>query len=882
MKKRLVSLLLVFVLMAGCMSFTAVVSADSDLYGEEALTHMKNLGILPSSLEGDDPVTRAEFAQAVYLIAGKNVNMTFEQLYYDVSGSDEYSNAVMYCSKNGYMVGSDGMFRPYDTITYIEAMTVMARVLNYTEYAKHNGDYTLGYYTTAKNIGLLNNTGMVSSDDAMDVKSCAAMLYNALRTSVNKLSSINPVYYVYQTSDKIFAYETLGLNYSSGIMNSNGYVDVSGKEHKGDRLIIVDDEKYNSKLLDDSFRKYIGQEVSVFYDDDTNIVSIAPTGKSDVITIAKDSFGRKSGNTLQYYVNDNMMKATISDKAIYFKNGKVVMDYKSTGFDTAEYADINLVDGDADGDFDCVFVNVYTTFVVSTISSEGVMRSADNKNVLDLSDENPKDIFVYNAEGEQKSVGNIYPDCTVSTFENDDFVYVIYTDYTVTGTLQVKDEYEITVDDLVVDVPNSTTEKLKNISLGDSVTVYFDFAGRIVYANKSALINGIGQYGFLVYGEFINDFDKSIKLEIFTNSEELKKYTVSSTFKIDDSRYKINSLNGLPSEFYSEGSFRNTVILYEVNDKQEITDITFPKTSLTTDEDGFVQTAKNQKAYRISNGSLTNVTAQADGTYFSGKEFLNSNTEIFVVPNDLNDEDKYAIVSMSDIPISTNFTWDIYHLSKYNGFADIAVVYSDYAAVSYDTTLSVVLSVSKALDSDGNEVVAIRHFSKGAEIVSTANEGFKISEYKFDSSGTKTATTVSISSLRPGDGVRLTVGKNGSIRQGERVYEYNASANAFKGSSKAGAYATHSLFLESGYVAYNDKTLLRLADTKENAVISNGDVFDLIGAIYSSAKIMVVEDSSRGVDVRSGTSADVEIGDYVVYQSRSGVAAYVIVYKDKQ
>lgn len=881
MKKRICSILLVLVLMIGCTSFTTGVYADSDLYGEEALTHMKNLGILPYSLEGDEPVTRADFAQAVYILAGKNVILPFEQLYYDVAGNDNYSNAVMYCSKNGYMVGSDGMFRPDDTITYIEAMTVMARVLNYTEYAKNNGDYTLGYYTTAKNIGLLNNTGIVSSGDSMNVNSCAAMLYNALRISVNNLASINPIYHIYQTSDKIFAYEALGLNYASGIMTSNGYVDVSGKELTGENLVIIGGQKYTSRLLDDSFRKYIGQEVSVFYDDDTNIVSIAPTGKSKVITVDKDNFGRKSGNTVQYYVNDKLMKAAISDKAIYFKNGKVVMDYKSTGFDTAEYADLNLVDGDGDGDFECVFVNIYNTFVVSNVTSDGVMRSSDNKHVLDLSDENPKDIFVYNADGEQKSVEYIRPDCTVSVVEGDNFIYVIYTDYTITGTVQEKDEYKIIINDLVVDVANSTTEKLKDISLGNQATVYFDFAGRLVYARKAALVNGTGLYGFLVDGVYENDFDKSIKLKIFTNSEEMKIYTVSNSFKIDDTKYNLNSLSGLPSEFYSDGSLRNTMILYDVNSEQKITGITFPKTTLGIDEDGFIQTTSEQRAYRLSNGALTNITAQSDGTYFSGKEFLNSGTEIFVVPDDLNEEDKFAIVSMSDIPVSTNFIWDTYHLSKYNGFVDIAVVYSDYAAVSYDTTLSVVLSVSQALDSDGNEVVAIKHFSNNNVLTSYAPEDFKISEYKFDSTGAKTLTNISINTLKPGDGVRLTVGKNGSIRQGERIYEYNASENAFKGSSKGGAYATHSLYLASGYVAYNDKTMFRLSDTKENAVITSGDIFDLIGAVYSSAKIMIVEESAKGVSVRTGTSSDVEIGDYMIYQSRSGIAAYVVVYKDK-
>ena len=58
-------------------------------------------------------------------------------------------------------------------------------------------------------------------------------------------------------------------------------------------------------------------------------------------------------------------------------------------------------------------------------------------------------------------------------------------------------------------------------------------------------------------------------------------------------------------------------------------------------------------------------------------------------------------------------------------------------------------------------------------------------------------------------------------------------------------------------------------------------MFDLTGVIYSSAQITVVEETVRGVSACSGTTDDVWIGDYVVYQSRSGVGKHIIVYKDQ-
>ena len=68
MKKRILSFLMVLTLLIGCMTFTA--NADSEIYGVEALAHLQNLGIFSPTLEADDVMTRGEFANSVYKMAG--------------------------------------------------------------------------------------------------------------------------------------------------------------------------------------------------------------------------------------------------------------------------------------------------------------------------------------------------------------------------------------------------------------------------------------------------------------------------------------------------------------------------------------------------------------------------------------------------------------------------------------------------------------------------------------------------------------------------------------------------------------------------------------------------------------------------------------------
>ena len=879
MKKRILSFLMVLTLLIGCMTFTA--NADSEIYGVEALTHLQNLGIFSPTLEADDVMTRGEFANSVYKMVGKNIVYDTNFVFYDVGDAHPYAAAINYCAQNGYMTGDAGFFRPDDSITYIEGMTVIARVLNYTEYARNNGDYTLGYYTTAKNIGLLKNTGITSSNDPMLVGNAAAMFYNALRCNASKLVSINSFYHQYVDSNKVFAYEALGLNYAKGVMTSNGDCDITDKGNTGKNTIIVDNVQYNSKLLDGSYKFYLGQEVSLFYDVDGNVVSIAPTGTSSVINFTKRDFSSKIGNTVKYYVDDNDYKANLSKAPTYLKNGETVVDFKATGFSNAEFADMTLVDSNADGEYDYVFVNVYDTFVVNSVSSDYVLTSVNNTYKVDLGGENGKKVYVFDGNGNMKSRENIYKDYVVSVMETDEFVYVVYTNSKVSGTVTEKDEYTVSIDQMEIDVPNGTKDYFKDISYGDTVTVYFDFAGRAVYVIDGYVSDIKEPLGFLVDAQPKPGFDKKVQIKMLTSAGNIEVLELGDRFRVDGKQHKRSEMTDV-SLFMKDGNVNNTVVMYNTDDNGKLVSITFPKSSLNYNEDGFMKSASREKAQLLSNGMLTLSTKKDDGTYFSGYEFINANTLIFLVPENKDDEEAFGVTAKSYLPLSNSMTWDVFHLSKYNGYADAAVIYGEYANTSYDSSMTIVLSVGKGYDAKGNEVTVIKGYTDNNEKMYYAPDGVKFSEYKFDDLGNKANVTFDAANVKPGDLVRLGTDKNGNVRQGERIYEYNAIKHAFKGSAKQQLYASGSLFITSGYVAFNDGAIFRVADNKDSAMTLDGDIFKTQGLLFGSAKIYFVTDTKRGVEVNIGSIDDVEIGDYVVCQARTGVTRYIVVFKDKQ
>ena len=877
MKKRLCSIFLAMFLAMCVFPLCSISFAATSEDDTEALTHLKNLGILSQEITGDEIMTRGDFAKVVYNIAGKNHSNWSVEANKTVETEDSLMDAIRFCTQNGYMIGDEEGIRPDSLLTYIEGMTIIVRLLNYGEYAKTNKDLVRGYYRTADDIGLLKGVEMSSIDTFVSSGNAAVMLYNALTFNAMEIAEISDELYHYRTDDVIFAYKVLGLNYQEGIMTANGYVDVTGNDDFDQNTVIIDGQRYRCEFMREEGRFYVGQYVSVFYDDNANLISVAPTGRSKVVHIQRDDFSKFSNNKLEYYQNDKLLKTSIASKAAYLKNGEVVMDFKATEFEETEYADLTLIDSDGVGGYEYVIVNIYKTFVINAISSSGILTSLDNVYNLDLGDSS-KEILVYNANGEQKSVDNLEVNYIVSAVEGKNFIYVIYANTMTSGLINTIREQSITINDLIIDVPNGVAEKLNDISVGNSVTAYFDFAGRLVWITQDTTGFLSMPHGFLVDAALTEGFSSSLSLKIFNNLGEMQVYELSDRVRINGESYQIDSLKELPAIFKNEdGSLKNVIILFELKDGY-ITSLTFPKTYLNSGEDGLIQTCFKEKARVTNNGTLVNSTAKPDKTYFSGKEFVNANTEVFIIPEDMTDEEAFLINKRSQIPVSTTLTWDLYHLSKNNGFVDIAVIYGNIAKSEYDNQLSVVRNVCKTVDANGVQRPGITVYTSNGETVVIAKEDFLLQEYILDSLGNKTEGTIPLSELKPGDVVRLAADSKGYLRWGERIYE--AKTKTFKGSFNSGAYSAASLYVTSGYIAFNKNSLMRLADSKSAAYASDSDILKLDGFIYSSAKIMIVENLPSGLSITTGDASDIHIGDYIIYQSRAGVGAYLIVFKE--
>ena len=188
----------IIIALAVLLSLSIPALADSaDWNDNDIMPLLDALGIMEGDGYGnyslDRAVSRAEMAKiTVNSSAYKDQTAIGMKVspFKDVPSSSWAAPYILNGSTNGLFKGYiDGSFRPDDTLTYEEAVTMMLRVLGYND-SNFGASYPYGQVNFAKNIDLLDN---VDGDYGVPMTRAqiARMVYNALRT--NNASGIQVV-----------------------------------------------------------------------------------------------------------------------------------------------------------------------------------------------------------------------------------------------------------------------------------------------------------------------------------------------------------------------------------------------------------------------------------------------------------------------------------------------------------------------------------------------------------------------------------------------------------------------------------------------------------------------------------------------------------------
>ncbi|MCD8180443.1 MAG: S-layer homology domain-containing protein [Firmicutes bacterium] len=188
--KKIISAILTAVMLIASVPVLADWDNDDDI-----MSLLSELNIMVGDEDGnyrlDDYVTRAEFAKiAVASSSSKNTVASglkvspFKDVTYDHWSAAYVKAAVSAGIVSGYL---DGTFKPDNNVSYEEAITMMLKVLGYTD-DYFGVSYPYGQIGLAENLELTKNVDAVQGE-ALTRRQVANLVYNALNTKMKDSSS---------------------------------------------------------------------------------------------------------------------------------------------------------------------------------------------------------------------------------------------------------------------------------------------------------------------------------------------------------------------------------------------------------------------------------------------------------------------------------------------------------------------------------------------------------------------------------------------------------------------------------------------------------------------------------------------------------------------
>ena len=179
---------------------TASAAADS-WNDDDIMPLLDELGIMNGDGNGDyflDAYVNREEMAKIAVNSSENKDKTAVGLkvspFNDVDPTRWSAAYILNGTQNGLFTGYlDGSFRPYNTVTYEEAVTMMLKVLGYTD-SDFGVSYPYGQVSLADNIDLTDNMD-ADYGQQLTRRQVARMVYNAL--SINRATTKTPLINVF-------------------------------------------------------------------------------------------------------------------------------------------------------------------------------------------------------------------------------------------------------------------------------------------------------------------------------------------------------------------------------------------------------------------------------------------------------------------------------------------------------------------------------------------------------------------------------------------------------------------------------------------------------------------------------------------------------------
>jgi len=720
MKKR--NCIVILLILSLLIPNVGVFSAPTDSMNErvnEAISELMELGILKGDVDGsirpEEKINRAEFVAIIIRANGLEdmvLAMDDNRVFKDLSDDYWANKYIHFAYKMGFIGGYDNdEFRPFDNITYEQAVKILVEMLGYGVVAQQRGGYPSGYMSVAANIGLTKGISNISYTEEITRATAALLLNNALDVKILEQDSFGDSQFTVKVSDETFLESVLKIKRDEGIIFGSDVSRLAGERHMDEDEVEINGVIY--KIGNTKAKDYIGYYVEYYYEEDTKAnerilrAIRKQESKNDVLTLSmRDIVSVQDDFTVIYETNNGKGKSG-TEKAVLDKHKYVVYNGKPVAVPTKNdfiynSGNLKLIDNDTDGDYDVVLINAYDNYIVERVHQTKphiFTRNGKPTVILDVEDRSQKIQIL--KDGKKINIKDIQP-------------------WDVLSIAKSKDEEIITVH-IVRDVVEGTVTEFEEnnkvwLDNGNCYYLANDFSDNLFigdvgkfHLNMDGDIQGV-EYSFNTgknYGYFVEVAESVSGL---SDRAEFKIFTLDGEMKIFKSADKVSFCGERRTgrEIANDDRVKGKpqLITYKLNSNGELITFNLAVDYTSTEE---INTGTFTKNYEDESVQCSGGLIQAYS--------ITEDTKIFMVPRlaFVDQEDRYRILDQLDDDFYYAILYDVDEEGNVG-----AVVVSDKKgepSVNMKNSLLIIDKITKAINEKGEQVCRIYGFMNNEKVI---------------------------------------------------------------------------------------------------------------------------------------------------------------------